>query len=267
MSPSSFNDGDPPAIMNGEGLESPAGNGEPGGAAGSGRDARGAAVAPATDGRAAQKLDHRLRGLRIEPGDDVPVASPRTERRRRFRRSPLLTKVVVFVAATALVVLLLRAFVIQPFAVPGDAMAPTLQAGDRILVLKSSFLAGPIHSGEIIVFEPPKSLPCTVVGGRSGDLVLRVVAVPGDVIWSVGETIFLDGRPLREPGWYDPRLGQVGSTPIHSTTLGAGQYFVLADNRADACDSRVFGPISRSSVVGEAIAIIGRHGHVSFGTL
>ena len=133
--------------------------------------------------------------------------------------------------------------------------------------LKSGLLRGPVRSGEIVVFRPPQSLPCTVVGGRGGDLVLRVVALPGETIWSVGDTIFVDGRPLSEQGWYNPRFGQVGSTPIRSTTLAPDQYFVLADNRSDACDSRAFGPISKSSVVGEGIAIVGRHGHVFFGTL
>jgi signal peptidase I len=93
------------------------------------------------------------------------------------------------------------------------------------------------------------------------------VALPGDTIWSVGDTIFINGRPLAEQGWYDSRSGQVGSTPIHSTTLAPGQYFVMADNRADACDSRAFGPVAGSSVIGEGIAIVGRHGHVFFGTL
>jgi signal peptidase I len=215
-----------------------------------------------------QKPDYRLRGLRIEPTDDAAVLSARADHRRPRRHIPGLAKLVVFVALAALAVVIVQAFVIQPFAVSGDAMAPTLNAGDRILVLKSSFLEGPIRSGEIIVFHPPKSLPCSVVGGSSGgDLVLRVVALPGDDIWSRGGMIFVDGEPLHERGWYDPGLGQIGSIPIRSTTLGAGQYFVMADNRADACDSRVFGPITRSSVVGEATAIVGRHGHVSFGTL
>jgi len=170
--------------------------------------------------------------------------------------------VAVFIIVAALAVVLLRAFVIEPFAVPSDAMAPTLQTGDRILVLKSGLLEGPIHSGEIVVFRRPRFLPCTVVGARGGDLVLRVVALPGQVIWSVGDTIFVDGRPLRESGWYDRRSGQIGSTPIRSTTLAANQYFMMADDRSDACDSRAFGPISKSSVVGEAVAVVGRHGHV-----
>jgi signal peptidase I len=231
-------------------------------AAGSGREA----AARATTVRFPQELDHRLRGLHAEPTEAVPAAPSRTDQPQR-RRGPLLAKAAVFLALAGLAVLLLRAFVIQPFAVPGDAMSPTLQSGDRILVLKSGLLERPIHSGQIIVFHAPQSLPCAVVGGRGGDLVRRVVALPGDTIWSVGDTIFVDGRPLGERGWYNPRFGQVGSTPIRSTRLAPGQYFVMADNRADACDSRVFGPISKSSVVGEGIAVVGRHGHVFLGKL
>jgi signal peptidase I len=106
-----------------------------------------------------------------------------------------------------------------------------------------------------------------VAGGGVGDLVLRVVAMPGQTIWSVSNTIFVDGRPLRERGWYDPHFGPVGWTPVPSTTLGQNQYFVMGDNRSLACDSRAFGPISRSSIVGKGIAIVVRRGHMFFGSL
>jgi len=265
MSPSSSDNGDSPDVMVGGHPDNPGSDA----AAGPGRQARGKAASRATAVRLPQELDYRLRGLRTDPTDDVPATPARTDhhQQQQHRRGPLLAKVAAFLAVATLAVLLLRAFIIQPFAVPGNAMSPTLQAGDRILVLKSRLLERPIHSGEIVVFNPPQSLPCTVVGGRGGDLVLRVVALPGDTIWSVGDTIFVDGLPLRERGWYDPSFGQVGSIPIRSTTLAPGQYFVMADNRSDACDSRVFGPISTSSVVGEGIAVVGRHGHVFFGTL
>ena len=173
----------------------------------------------------------------------------------------------ILLVVAALAAWLVPAFVVQSFSVPGGAMSPTLQAGDRILVVKSGLLEGPIRSGEIVVFRASRSLPCTVVGGRASDLVLRVVALPGDTIWSVGDTIFIDGRPLSERGWYNPRSGQVGSRPIPSTTLVQNQYYVLGDNRSGSCDSRVFGPISGSSIVGEGIAIVVRHGHVFLGRL
>ena len=217
--------------------------------------------------RSTQQLDYRLRGLHSKPTDDLSATSPRTDHGRRHRQRRLLTKVAVFVAMAATAVLLLQAFVIQPFSLHGNTMSPTLKAGDRLLVLKSGLLRGSISRGDIVVFHPPKSLPCTVVGGHVGDLALRVVALPGQTIWSVGDSIFVDGRPLRERGWYDRRFGQIGSTPIRSTTLASGRYFVMADNRSNACDSRAFGSISKSSVVGESIAVVGRHGHVFFGTV
>jgi signal peptidase I len=222
---------------------------------------------PAARARSPLAVDWRMRSLGAEPGDHLPAAPAQTDQGRRRRFGPPVVKVAVLVAVAALAMLLLQAFVIQPFSVPGDAMTPTLQAGDRILVLKSGLLEGPVRRGEIVVFRSPRSLPCTVVGGRGGDLMLRVVALPGDTIWSVDGTVFLDGQPLREQGWYNHRFGEVGSASIRSTTLARGQYFVMADNRSDACDSRVFGPISTSSIVGEGIAIVGRHGHVYLGSL
>jgi len=267
MSESSFDDGDARIIVTGDDPHEPAGGPESEAATGSGRHVRDGTAGTTTAVRLGEELDHRLRGLRTDPKDGAPARSPRVDREQQPRRRGLLAKIAVFLAVAALAVLLLQAFVIQPFAVPGDAMTPTLQAGDRILVLKWGLLEGPVRSGEIVVFHPPRSLSCSVVGGRGGDLALRVVALPGQLIRSAGDAILVDGRPLSEQGWYDPRYGQVGSTPIRSTILGPGQYFVMADNRSDSCDSRVFGPISKSSVVGEGIAVVGRRGHVFFRTL
>jgi signal peptidase I len=265
MSKAPPDNADSRAALNGGGSERAAAR--PGRAAGaaSGRHAR-SATRPETKRRTGHAFDHRLRSLRTGPADDLPKTSSRTDHRHRHHR-PLLATAVVFVVVAALAIVLIQAFVVRPYAVRGDAMTPTLQAGDRILVLKPSLLRGPIHSGDLVVVHPGKSVPCSVAGGRSGDLVLRVVAVPGNVISSAGNMILLDGRPLRKPGWYDARFGELASTPIRSTTLGAGRYFVLADNRSSACDSRTFGPILGSSIVGEGIAVVGRHGHVSFGTL
>jgi signal peptidase I len=176
-------------------------------------------------------------------------------------------ELVAIAAVAALAVWLLQAFVVQPYLVTGATMAPAIQAGDRILILKAGALVGPIHSGEVVVLHPPKSPSCDVAGGHEGDLVLRVVGMPGQTIWSIGNTIFINGRPLHERGWYDPRFGEVDSVPIPSTALGRGQYFLMGDNRSDACDSRFFGPISKSSIVGQGIAVLIRHGHVFFRTL
>ena len=223
-------------------------------------------------GRSPQELDYRHRGLIFDPspGGYVPTAPTQPDRQHRRSRplGPIVAKLVAFLLAASLVFWLIQAFVAQPFLVPGGAMAPTLQSGDRVLVVKAGFLQSPVRSGQIVVIRPPRFLPCTVKGtGSAGDLVLRVVALPGQAIWSIGDTIFVAGRPLHETGWYSPHSGPLGSRPIASTTLGQNQYFVLGDNRASACDSRAFGPIARSAIVGEAIATVVRDHHVYWHSL
>jgi len=168
--------------------------------------------------------------------------------------------VVLIVAVLAAV--LLRAMVVQTFSVPSAAMVPTLQAGDRILVVKTSRLAGPIQSGEIIVFRHPSSFPCRTSQEEGRDLVQRIIGLPGETIWSVGNKIYRDGQLLHERGWYDSKYGQVGSVPIRRTVIPPDRYFVMGDNRSDSCDSRAFGTIPRSAVVGKVIAVVVRDGHL-----
>ncbi len=204
--------------------------------------------------------DYRLRGVDLG-SEETPAPLAKKYRPNRRRRRRLALKWVAGLAVAALAAVLLRVDVVQPFSVPSAAMAPTLQAGDRILVVKSRPLAGPFRSGDIVVFQRPKFFPCSVSQKQTRDLVQRVIAVPGDTIWSMGNKIYLNGKRLEEKGWYDPLYGQVGSRSIVRTKVAAGEYFVLSDNRSDSCDSRAFGTISRSSILGKVFAVVGRNGH------
>jgi signal peptidase I len=174
----------------------------------------------------------------------------------------VLVEWMILLAVAALVAFGLRAFVVQAFYVPSGSMEPTLAIGDRILVVKAGWLAGPIERGSIIVFRHPPNIPCQVEAGVS-DLVKRVIGLPGETIWSGGpgdNTIYVDGNALSEPGWFAPGT-QVGLKPIARTTIPADDYYVMGDNRAYSCDSRYFGPIARSSIVGKVVVLVWRNGH------
>lgn len=208
-------------------------------------------------------LDYRLRGLDVAghsaPPPSARQSAPRNRLGRRSRRRLAMKWAVVVIVAT-LVAVLLRIYVALPYSVPSAAMLPTLEVGDRILVVKSPLLAGPIKGGDIVVFRrPARYRECDPGAAPGADLVQRVVAMPGQTIWSSGDKIFINGRELHERGWYNPRSGPLGRAPVERTTVPAGDYFVLGDNRAKSCDSRSFGAIPGSLVVGKVVGIVWRH--------
>jgi signal peptidase I len=151
----------------------------------------------------------------------------------------------------------LRLFVVQTFFVPSGSMIPTLQIGDRILVQKLGYS---LDRGAIVVFRTPPG----DTGGRCGpqtdsDLVKRIIGLPGETISSQGNTIYIDHKPLSQP-WL-PKHDPLGPTPIHTTVIPPGNYYMLGDNRADSCDSRYWGTVPRSYIVGRVFLVVWRNGH------
>jgi signal peptidase I len=218
----------------------------------------------ATRSRSASTTDYRLRGLDLDAHAfaDVPSRPVRTRHpSRRRRRLRHVIQFIVVLGVIALVAVLLRASVIEPFSVSSSSMAPTLQAGTDVLVVKSSLLTGSIETGDIVVVEKPAGVTCNPGGDRSDQLVERVIAFPGQTIRSVRGRIFIDGRRFHEPGWYDARFGETGPVDIAATKVPPRSYFVMGDNRHDGCDSRAFGAIPQSSVMGKIVATIARDGH------
>jgi signal peptidase I len=182
-------------------------------------------------------------------------AAPRARRRRRAVAETVSTLVVAILLAAGI-----RLFVVQTFWIPTASMVPTLQEGDRILVLKAFFNWHDLREGDIVVFSEPPRDRC---GGPPGDLVKRVIGLPGQTIYSSGNTVYVDGRALAEP--YLPRVDPLGP-PIpdasrqHPFRVPAGEFYMLGDNREISCDSRFWGPIKGSSIVGRVVMLLWRDG-------
>jgi signal peptidase I len=139
-----------------------------------------------------------------------------------------------------------RIWVAQTYLIPSASMEPTLMIGDRILVDKLSYHLHGVGRGDIIVFaKPAKETSDPAIK----DLVKRVIGLPGEVISSRGGQVDIDGKALREP-WLPP--GTV-TTGIVRQKIPPNEYFVMGDNRSDSQDSRFFGPIPRSLIVGRAV--------------
>jgi signal peptidase I len=215
-----------------------------------------------TRSRTRRAHDYRLRGLDLD-APSVAEATTRAVRKkhpsRGRRRRRLFVQWVVVLIVAAAVAVLLRASAVEPFAVRSTSMVPTLPSGTDVLVVKPSFLRGSIKAGDIIVFRAPAGASCATTG--AAQLVKRVVGLPGQTIWSAKGSIYVNGRRLNEPGWYNPPFGELGQRGISRTTIPAGSYFVMGDNRTDTCDSRSFGPMAKSQLVGKVVATITRNGH------
>ena len=197
------------------------------------------------------------------PADTGPAeASPQQPRqRKRLRRTLVETAVIIVVAV--LLAGLVRTFAFQTFWVPSASMTPTLGVYDRILVQKAFFTWHDVREGDIVVFSHPPLDQCA--GPQEGDLVKRVIALPGQTIYSSGNSIYVNGRLLAEPYLprYDP-LGPPIASSQHPYRVPPGEFYLLGDNRSDSCDSRYWGPIEGSRIIGKVVLVWWHDSHPVF---
>jgi signal peptidase I len=155
----------------------------------------------------------------------------------------------VVVVIALCVALVMRLFVVQTFFIPSPSMSPTLQVGDRILVNKLAYRLHGVGRGDIIVFRAPPRV-ATACATDDTDLVKRVIGLPGETISDKNGTVYIDGKVLKEP-WlpkHDPNTYTASFAPVK---IPADNYFVMGDNRTVSCDSRYWGTVQRSLIVGK----------------
>jgi signal peptidase I len=180
-------------------------------------------------------------------------------RRRRGPRRRVIVEWSIVVVAAVAVSLLVRSFVLQTYFIPSGSMEPTLQIGDRLIVNKLSVDFGTINRGDIVVFLAPSAVSRDCNDAVT-DLVKRVIGLPGDHLTSQGNVIFVNGRPLKERWTHNEPLG----TAIGHVTVPANHYFMMGDNHVFSCDSRTWGPVARSAIIGKAFVRIWPLGRVGF---
>ncbi|MGH9029819.1 MAG: signal peptidase I [Acidimicrobiales bacterium] len=178
-----------------------------------------------------------------------------TGRARNWRRFALEWLAVLLVAVV--VAFVVRTYVVQTFYIPSGSMEPTLMIGDRILVDKLSYHLHSVQRGDIVVFAKP---PGEVTAPDVKDLVKRVIGLPGETVSSPDGRVWIDGKPLNEP-WLPPGTSTTGIRP---QKIPQNEYFVMGDNRGDSSDSRVFGPIKNSLIVGKVVFRIWPVTHMRF---
>jgi signal peptidase I len=205
------------------------------------------------------------------PAERRPSPSSPPSARRWIWELPAMVGVAIVVAVV------IKTLVGQVFFIPSRSMVPQLEVGDRVVVSKLAYRLHPPHRGDVVVFDAP--------GGRSPDrsspparavrtvlqaiglsaqstkeYIKRVVALPGEHVEAHGGHVYVDGRELVEP-YLPPGDDTDDFAPV---AVGPGQLFMMGDNRGNSADSRTFGPIPRTSVVGRAMARMWPPGRAAF---
>ncbi len=156
------------------------------------------------------------------------------------RRHPLL-KFAFILGFSFISYLFFSRVVVTAVEVKGASMFPTLHAGDRLLLNRFAYLHREPQRGEMVVLKDPET----------GDLIVkRIVGLPCETIVMQSDSAFVNGHRLAEPYAATP-TGLMDRMPLgKATVIPRDFYFVLGDNRARSVDSRAFGPVPRSSILG-----------------
>jgi len=191
------------------------------------------------------------------------VASTRWRyRRRRFEkwfgpRGANFVEWVLVIVGAILLALVVKVFLLQAFYIPSLSMYPTLREGDRVLVNKLSYRLHDVNRGDVIVFERPAS----ETSSNIPDLIKRVVGLPGESISFIDGAVYVDGKRLDESYLSDGTVTSSANAPNKCTTeapcvVPSGQVWVMGDNRSDSKDSRYFGSVDQSTIVGRAFVTV-----------
>jgi signal peptidase I len=202
-----------------------------------------------------------------QAGDEKGGERPK---RKQQGALALIRETAVLIVLAILLAVLFKTFLVQAFYIPSGSMEPTLNISDRVLVEKVSYRLRPVRDGDVIVFvhdlpgQAPESGNLVVrffssLGQAVGvappsdrDFIKRVVGTPGDRITCEQGKLVRNGKMVPEP-YLAPGTTTENCTP---TTVPQGKLYVMGDNRNNSEDSRTFGPVERSSVVGRAFVRI-----------
>lgn len=145
------------------------------------------------------------------------------------------------------IVLPIRYFLIQPFMVRGSSMEPTFNNSDYLVVDELSYRLREPERGEVIVFRSPVAL--------NTYYIKRIIGLPNETVEIKDNKVYIYSPALKKEfelkeDYLSPQTVTSGHLKIE---LGPDEYFVLGDNRSLSYDSRSWGAVKRSEIVGRVL--------------
>ena len=137
--------------------------------------------------------------------------------------------------------ILISTFVLRGAEVVGPSMRPTLHDGDRFIMYRRTYHVREPARGDIVALRLPWFDDLTVK---------RIVALPGETVLVSNNSVMVDHHTLHEPYIAPGSYTMPGPVLGRPLKVPKGHYIVLGDNREQSYDSRTFGPVDRSWIVG-----------------
>jgi signal peptidase I len=174
----------------------------------------------------------------------APVSRAVAQRRAHLARD--IIEVLVLIG----IVFAITKFAIMNRSVNDNAMRPSLEPNQLVLVNTLAYVFGAPARGDVIVFANP--------GDPSGHLLIRrIIAIPGDTITLTATNVQLNGVTLSEPYISVPYGQAQNTTIVPGLKLDSDRYYVMCDSRVstDCTDSRQFGAVPRGNIIGKATLV------------
>lgn len=197
----------------------------------------------------------------------------------------ILREIVLLAICIVVVLVPGQMYVVKAFRIPSESMVPTLQVHDRVLTARFLLHVRDPERGEIFVFHPngEGSQVQTSATASTQNYVKRVIGLPDEVIGSSGGRVYVctrnrypddAKRPERTPGCtflVEPyahglptlSLAKPG-TDLEPTVVPPSYYFMMGDNRTSSADSRAWGPVRRSQLIGRVFVTYWPVGRLAF---
>lgn len=190
---------------------------------------------------------------------DEPVEPVEPAPRRRSRTMDALVEIVTTIVLAVVLYVVIQTFVVQTYRVEMNSMEPTLLPNQHLLIDKLTPRFDTYSRGDVVVFHPPQTqrgdVSSSCENGRYDDtdtpFIKRVIGVPGDTVQVKNGGVLVNGVRLNEP-YVDTDGNTVPLTDISTWNVPDGCLFVLGDHRSRSQDSREFGMVKISEVIGRA---------------